>query len=141
MERDKNATVFVQVWLCGILMSILPFICCVIFFARREIAVAIVSALWALLWALWFVLLIPHSFSFDDEKITAIYVFKTKTVRYKHITRCGKEESGIRTYPWGNRYYIIADKPSCEEIKIPSTPRIDLKIKEYIYNNPNVKIS
>ena len=141
MKQNGKPAVFVKLWLDGIMISVLPLICSVIFFSRRDIAVGIISGIWALLWVLWFIFLIPHSFLFDDEKITAIYVFRIKTVMYVHIKGCERQVSGVRTYPWREQYYIIADKPSWEEIKIPSTKETDAEIEEHIYKNPNVKIS
>ena len=58
--------------------------------------------------------------------------FTSKTVKYVHIKSCDKEESGIRNYPWGTYYHIIADKPFWQEFKIPSTKEIDVQIKRHI---------
>ena len=61
-----------------------------------------------------------------------VYVFKNKIIKYGYIKSCDKEESGVRNYPWGTYYHIIADKPFWQEIKIPSTQEIDMQIKKRI---------
>ena len=79
-----------------------------------------------------FVTFVPHTFIFDNEKIITVGIFINKTIKYVNIKTCDKEESGIRNYPWGTYYHIIADKPFWQEIKIPSTKNIDNQIKKHI---------
>ena len=124
--------IFIFKWLISILVGLIAIIIAVIGFIISYIVMGIVFSLFGVAIIAWYFAFVPHSFLFDDEKITITYVFKNKTVKYVNIKSCDKEESGVRNYPWGTYYHIIADKPFWQEIKIPSTKEIDMQIEKRI---------
>ncbi len=86
-------------------------------------------------WLIWFALFVPHAFAFDDKRILAIYVFEKKYIHYTDIKSYDLQESGIRNYPWGKYYHIIADKPDWNEIKIPWAKEIQCLMNTYVKKN------
>ena len=124
--------IFIFKWLISIFVGLIAIIIGVIGFIISYIEMGIVFSLFGVAIIAWYIAFVPHSFLFDNKKITIIYVFKNKTIKYGYIKNCDKEESGFRNYPWGIYYHIIADKPFWQEIKIPSTKEIDIQIVKHI---------
>ena len=135
MRNANGSPIFIEKWLYAVLIGVAFTFFSVFCFVRAIISGGIIFLLYAVIHITWFILLVPHSFRFDDEKITLIFVFKIKTLKYSDIKSCDKEECGIKTYPWGMQYYIITKDPSAREIKIPSTKQIDLNMEKYIYRH------
>jgi hypothetical protein len=134
----KN-TIFIFKWLISIFVGLIAIIIGVIGFIMAYIEMGIVFSLFGVAIIAWYVAFVPHSFIFDNEKIIVIFVFKKKIIKYVNIKICCKQESGVRNYPWGTYYYVVADKPYWQEIKIPLTEEIDNQIKNHkIYSNVNV---
>ena len=124
--------IFIYKWLISVFIGAVAIIIGVVGFIISYIEMGIVFLLFGVAILFWFIAFVPHTFIFDNEKVTAVGFFKKKIIKYIHIKSCSKEESGIRNYPWGTYYHIIADKPFLQEIKIPSTKEIDNQIKSYI---------
>ena len=129
MMKEK---IFIGKWLISIFIGLIAIIIGIVGFVISYIEVGIFFLLVGATILLGFVAFVPHSFIFDNEKILVVGIFTSKTVKYIHIKSCDKEESGIRNYPWGTYYHIIADKPFWQEFKIPSTKEIDVQIKRHI---------
>ena len=129
MIKEK---IFIIKWLISIFAALIAIIIGVIGFIISYIEMGMLFSLIGVAMITWYFSFVPHSFLFDNEKITIIYVFKNKTIKYGSIKSCDKEESGVRNYPWGTYYHIIADKPFWQEIKIPSTKEIDMQIEKRI---------
>lgn len=127
----NNDKIFIRKWLIAIFIGIVALLLGVIGFVINFFEMGIVFSLFGVSLLVWFICFVPHSFGFD-KKITVIYLFKTKEVRYIDIKTISKQESGIRNYPWGTYYHIICENPFWQEIKIPSTKYIDLQIKKYL---------
>ena len=129
MIKEK---IFIIKWLISIFAGLITIIIGVIGFIISYIEMGILFSLFGVAIITWYFAFVPHSFLFDNEKITIIYVFKNKTIKYGYIKSCDKEESGVRNYPWGTYYHIITDKPFWQEIKIPSTKEIDIQMVKHI---------
>lgn len=119
-------------WLIAILVGIISSVIGIVGFFISYIEMGIVFLLFGVVIIAFYIMVVPHSFMVDSEKITAIYVFRKKNVKYVDIKSCAKEESGIRNYPWGAYYHIIVDKPFFQEIKIPYTKEIERYIGKYL---------
>ena len=128
----NRGKMFIWKWMIAIFVGTVALLIGSVGFMIHIMEMGIVFSLFAVAFLIWYIAFVPHSFLFDNEKITIIYVFKTKSVRYVHIKNCNKEESGIRNYPWGMYYHIIVDKPIWQEFKILSTRDIDWQIKRYV---------
>ena len=124
--------IFIYKWLISVFIGAVAIIIGVVGFIISYIEMGIVFLLFGVAILFWFIAFVPHTFIFDNEKVTAVGFFKKKIIKYVHIKSCSREESGIKNYPWGTYYHIIADKPFWQEIKIPSTKEIDNQIKSYI---------
>lgn len=124
--------IFIFKWLNSIFVGLIAVIIGVVGFIISYIEMGIVFSLFGVVVIAWYIAFIPHSFIFDDEKITIVCTFQNKTIKYVYIKSGDKEESGIRNYPWGTYYHIISDKPYWQEIKIPSTKEIDNQIRKHI---------
>ena len=124
--------IFIGKWLISIFIGLVAIIIGSVGFIISYIEMGIFFLLFGVAILFLFIAFIPYAFSFDSEKITTIGIFISKTVKYVYIKSCDKEESGIRNYPWGTYYHIIADKPFWQEFKIPSTKEIDVQIKRHI---------
>ena len=124
--------VFIFKWLITIFAGLIAVIIGAIGFIISYVEMGIVFSLFGVAITAWYIAFVPHSFLFDNEKITIIYIFRCKIVKYINIRSCDKEESGVRNYPWGTYYHIIADKPFWQEIEIPSTKEIDMQIEKRI---------
>ena len=120
--------IFIRKWMIAIFIGFISVIVGVVGFIINYMEMGVFFLLLGIGIIFWFVAFVPHSFIFDNEKISIIYILKSKTINYVSIKSCNKEESGIRNYPWGMYYHIIADKPFWQEIKIPSTKEINEKI-------------
>ena len=129
MIKEK---IFIIKWLISIFAGLITIIIGVIGFIISYIEMGILFSLFGVAIITWYFAFVPHSFLFDNEKILMVCFFISKTVKYVYIKSCDKEESGIRNYPWGTYYHIIADKPFWQEFKIPSTKEIDVQIKRHI---------
>ena len=127
--KDK---IFIFKWIIAIFVGLVGVIIGVVGFMISYIEMGIFFSLFGVAIIIWYFSFVPHSFLFDNEKITIIYIFRYKIVKYINIKSCDKEESGVRDYPWGTYYHIIADKPFWQEIKIPSTKEIDMQIEKRI---------
>ncbi len=124
--------IFIGKWLIPIFIGLVAIIIAVFGFIISYMEMGILFLLVGAAILFWFIAFVPHTFIFDNEKILVVGIFTSKTVKYVHIKSCDKEESGIRNYPWGKYYHIIADKPFWQEIKIPSTKEIDVQIKRHM---------
>ena len=124
--------IFIGKWLISIFIGLVAIVIGIVGFVINYMEMGIFFLLVGTAIVFWFVAFVPHSFIFDNEKILVVGIFTSKTVKYIHIKSCDKEESGIRNYPWGTYYHIIADKPFWQEFKIPSTKEIDVQIKRHI---------
>ena len=124
--------IFIGKWLISIFIGLVAIIIGIVGFVISYMEIGIFFLLVGAAIIFWLVAFVPHTFIFDNEKILVVGIFTSKTVKYIHIKSCDKEESGIRNYPWGTYYHIIADKPFWQEIKIPSTKEIDVHIKRHI---------
>ena len=124
--------IFIGKWLISIFIGLVAIVIGIVGFVINYMEMGIFFLLVGTAIVFWFVAFVPHSFVFDNEKILMVCFFKSKTVKYVYIKSCDKEESGIRTYPWGTYYRIIADKPFWQEFNIPSTKEIDVQIKRHI---------
>ena len=124
--------IFIGKWLISIFIGLVAIVIGIVGFVINYMEMGIFFLLVGTAIVFWFVAFVPHSFVFDNEKILMVCFFTSKTVEYVYIKSCGKEESGIRNYPWGTYYHIIADKPFWQEFKIPSTKEIDVQIKRHI---------
>ena len=127
-----NEGSFIFKWLISVFVGLVAVIIGIAGFIMSYVEMGIVLSLFGVVNIVWYIAFVPHSFAFDNEKITVTYVFKKQAVRYVDIRSCDKEESGIRNYPWGVYYRIMADKPFWREIKIPSTKEIDMQVKKYV---------
>ena len=134
-DTEMKNKIFIFKWLISIFIGLGALIIGVIGFIITDIEMGIVFSLFGVAIVAWYIVFVPHSFLFDDEKIIIIYVFKNKTIKYVNIKSCDKEESGIRNYPWGTYYYILADKPFWQDIKIPSTKEIDIQMKKHMISH------
>jgi len=128
----KPVRVFIYKWLFPIFMGLLLLISGIIAFAIKEIESGAVLFLLSAVVFIIHLCAFPHSFIFDSEKIKAVYLFRTKAVKYKDISSCEREESGIKSYPWGAYYVLFSTRPEYVELNIPSTKEIDLIIKERV---------
>ena len=124
--------IFISKWLISIFIGLVAIIIGMVGFVISYMEMGIFFLLFGVAILFWFFALVPHSFIFDNEKILMVCFFTSKTVKYVYIKSCDKEESGIRNYPWGTYYHIIADKPFWQEFEIPSTKEIDVQIKRHI---------
>ena len=124
--------IFIFKWLISIFDGAVAVTIGIVGFFTNHIEIGIVFLLFGIVIISWYIAFVPHSFMFDNEKITSICTFKKQTIKYVNIKSCRKEESGIRNYPWGIYYHVITDKPFWQEIKIPSTKMIDIQIGKYI---------
>ena len=129
MMKEK---IFIGKWLISIFIGLVAIVIGIVGFVINYMEMGIFFLLVGTAIVFWFVAFVPHSFVFDNEKILMVCFFTSKTVKYVYIKSCDKEESGIRNYPWGTYYHIIADKPFWQEFKIPSTKEIDVQIKRHI---------
>ena len=131
-DAEMKNKVFIFKWLISIFVGLIAVIIGAIGFIISCVEMGIVFSLFGVAIIAWYIAFVPHSFLFDDEKITIIYIFRYKIIKYINIKSCDKEESGVRNYPWGTYYHIIADKPFWQEIKIPSTKEIDIQMVKHI---------
>ena len=129
MMKEK---IFIGKWLISIFIGLVAIVIGIVGFVINYMEMGIFFLLVGTANVFWFVAFVPHSFVFDNEKILMVCFFTSKTVKYVYIKSCDKEESGIRNYPWGTYYHIIADKPFWQEFEIPSTKEIDVQIKRHI---------
>ena len=129
INSDK---IFIPKWLVGILLGTVCLALGVVGFFESYMEIVILFTLLGVCLPVWYIAFIPHSFLFDNEKITAVYAFKKKSIKYAHIKSCIKGESGVRNYPFGEYYQIISDKPFWQELNIPSTKKIDKQISNHI---------
>ena len=128
----ENKKVFIYKWLIAIFVGIIALLIGIIGFIINYLEMGIVFSLFGVALLFGYIFFVPHTFIFDNDKITVRYVFKTKSLRYAYIKTIDKEESGIRNYPWGTYYHIICKNPFWQKLKIPSTKKIDLQIKKYL---------
>ncbi len=128
----KSEIIFIYKWLIAVFVGVVALFIGVIGFIINYLEMGIVFSLFSGALFIWYIFFVPHTFIFDNDKITVRYVFKTKSIRYAYIKNIDKEESGVRNYPWGTYYRIIWENPCWQELKIPSTKKIDLQIKKYL---------
>ena len=128
MLRKK---IFIGKWCIPIFIGAVSTVIGGLGFIISDMGMGVAFSLFAIAIIARYIAFVPHSFIFDNEKITVIYVFKTQIIKYDHIKSCDKEESGIRNYPWGTYYHIITDKPFGQEFRIPSTKEFDVQIKRH----------
>ncbi|MBR3965270.1 MAG: hypothetical protein IKJ80_07665 [Clostridia bacterium] len=124
--------IFIYKWLISVFVGIVAAIIGIVGFIISYVEMGVVFSLFGVVNTAWYAAFVPHSFVFHSKKITALYVFKKQEVKYADIRSCDKEESGIRNYPWGAYYRVMADKPFWREMKIPSTKEIDIQVKNHI---------
>ncbi len=128
-EKSKH---FIFQWLLGLLITLVTITVAVLSFVENQIGAGIAISVFSVILLIKFIFFEPHSVAFDGEKVTLYYVFKSEAVKYSNIKSCDKTTSGIKSYPYGEYYNIIVDKPYLRELKIPYTKEIDLNIKKYI---------
>lgn len=124
--------VFIYKWMIPIFMGLLLLISGIIAFAINEIESGTVLFLLSAAVFIIHLSLFPHSFIFASEKIIAVYLFRTKAMKYSDISSCERENSGIKSYPFGDYYAVVSMKPRHVELKVPATKEIDSIIKERV---------
>lgn len=137
--KVENKRIFIFRWLISIFVGLAVAAMAAIAFCESRIGEGVFLSLCGAFILIRDVFFVPHSFIFDRERITLIYVFRSQSVKYVNIKSCDKEFSGVKSYPWGDYYSIITDKLFWQEVKIPSTPEIDLQINKRINNKIRTK--
>ena len=128
--RDEK--IFIWKWMFSIFRGLVYLILGAVGFVISDMEMGIFFSLLGVCVFAWYIDFVPHSFAFDSDKITAIYVFKSRTVQCANIKTLEKQWSGIRNYPWGDYYYVTVSKPTYLEFKIPATKKVDLQIRKYL---------
>lgn len=124
--------VFITKWLVAVIIGFLLLALGVVCLLLRYIDIGCIFAAIGVLYAMWFVFFVPHSFCLCGNKITAVYVARTKTICLSGVKRCRLEGSGIKAYPWGDFYRVVVNAPQWDELKIPRSKTVDLWLKDYI---------
>ncbi len=124
--------IFIGKWLIAVFIGLVAVGIGVVGFIIAYVEMGIIFSLLGAAIIFGFVAFVPHTFIFDNEKITTVGILIKKEIKYANIKTCEKQESGIRNYPWGIYYHIIADKPYWQEINMPSTKGINDQIRKYI---------
>ena len=119
-------------WFIAVILGFLSIVIGVIGIVLTQIEFAAFFISIGMIVDVWFVAFLPYSFLFDNEKIEALYIFKKRFIYLNGIKSCELQESGIRNYPWGFYYHIIANKPDWREIKIPQTDIVDYWVNKHL---------
>lgn len=90
--KDK---IFIHKWLISIIIGFFSIIIGAIGFIVSYLEMGILFSLFGVTILFLFIVFVPHTFIFDNEKIAVIGVFINKTIKYVHIKCCDKKESGI----------------------------------------------